>query len=103
MNDLPVGGRVIGLGEAAIDAIMGFAVVFAGISILILVVSLVGYLFTKINAKKTETATEKPTVVAEEISSSDDEELAVVISAAIAAYYGEKKRKPEFKVKNLRR
>ena len=100
MSNLLVEPTYINLGEAAINAVMGFAVVFLGISVLILVVWLFGKIFAKLNSTKRQAPIEEPkevTVLPE------DDELTAVISVAIAAYYEEKNRKPEFVVKNFKR
>ena len=99
MENLLVQARYINLGEAAVNALIGFAVVFLGIGILIFVVWLFGLAFNKFLKKKPE----KTEDIALETPAGEEDEIAAVIAAAIAAYYGEKKRKPEFKVKDIKR
>ena len=102
--------RTVSISEAALYAILGYAIVFLGIAFLILVVWLVGRLMTKKgNAPKTEKKVEsiKETAQAaapiagetEEIS----EETVAVITAAIMAYYQQTKPKCEFTVKRIKR
>lgn len=94
--------KKISIGEAAIDALIGFLVVFLGIALLVFIVWIVGLIMQKVNPtgkasapkkevkkeqkppKKEESVAAKPSVSADGI----DEETIAVISAAIAAYYG---------------
>ena len=95
--NLLVDARYVSLGEAGINAVLGFAVVFMGIAILVFVVWLVGYIFKKAEEKK------KGEIKAETVKAEEDDEIVAVITSAITAYYGKKKRKPEFVVKNLKK
>lgn len=97
--------RSVGIGEAALYALLGFVVVFVGIAFLIFVVWLVGKIMTAvqnkpIKQKKTqreETAASVPEN--EEIS----EETIAVITAALMAYYEKNNSKCEFNVKRIKR
>ena len=100
--------RTVSIGEAALYALLGFAVVCLGIAFLILVIWLVGKVMSKSKAngslaeKKVETAktvTPAPTIEGEDIS----EETVAVITAAIMAYYQQNKPKCEFTVKRIKR
>jgi sodium pump decarboxylase gamma subunit len=100
-------------GEAAVYALIGFLVVFAGIVIIICVIWLIGLLMRKTNnlafltkkrvkkqpvkeeIKNIETANEK----GEEIP----DEVKAAIVAAIMAYYEEKEEKCQFTVKRIKR
>ena len=104
--------RVVGVGEAALYAILGFAVVFLGIAFLIFVVWAIGKLLVKFDAKKTtqkqktvETKTEIVNEVAVSQSSEDvlSEETVAVITAALMAYYQKNNPKCEFTVKRIKR
>ncbi len=50
----------IGILDAGIVALLGYAVVFAGLILLMLVVMLIGKIFTSLNAKQTVQAPEAP-------------------------------------------
>ena len=62
-GSLPVGYKKIGIGEAALDALLGFIVVFIGIAFLVGLLWLIGFAVRKINGapakKKEEKAAEK--------------------------------------------
>ncbi len=100
--------KTIGLGEAAINALIGFGVVFSGIAILVFVVWLVGRLM---NQKTAKSAPQKKTApvappkpqVKQENSEEISEETLAVITAAIMAYYESQNRKCEFTVKRIRK
>ena len=100
--------RTVEIPEAALYALVGFATVFLGIILLILVIWLLGKVMSKSKAngslaeKKVETAktvTPAPTIEGEDIS----EETVAVITAAIMAYYQQNKPKCEFTVKRIKR
>ena len=102
---LPEGGRFVGLGEAAIYALIGFFVVFLGISFLILVVWLVGLAIGKFTngAKKKAAAKVEPVVQAVQDNAMLDDETVAVITAAIAAYYQKQQIPCEFVIKKIKR
>ena len=111
-NLLDVEPTYVSVGEAAIDGLIGFMVVFFGISILIGVVWLVGYFFRKSENRKSsvplksESKEENPaSSVAVALSGEDDEdELAAVIAAAVAvATESEKGSGCGFIVKKIKR
>ncbi len=99
--------REIPIGEAALYALLGFSVVFVGISFLIGIVWLVGKVMQKASlpkkgkaASKHEEAVAKPvTADGEEVS----EETVAVITAALMAYYQQNNPKCEFTVKRIKR
>ena len=97
----------IGIGEAAIDALLGFLVVF--IALLVGIIWLVGYIMRKVSGKAPQKAEkkQKPAVVPKEtpVKESDglSEEEVAVITAAIMAYYAKEKPKCEFTVKRIKR
>ena len=99
----------IGIGEAAIDALLGFLVVFIGIALLVGIIWLVGYIMRKVSGKAPQKAEkkQKPAVVPKEtpVKESDglSEEEVAVITAAIMAYYAKEKPKCEFTVKRIKR
>ena len=101
----------LGFGEACLYALIGFAVVFAGIILIILIIWLIGLIMRKTNnlaflnnlgKKKKEV---KEQVV--EGSNSEDEEITpevkAAIVAAIMAYYTQEKPKCEFRVKRIKK
>ena len=105
---LPDGYQKIGVDLAALYALIGYLVVFAGIAFLIFVVWLVGRIMT---GMKTSDAPKKaPDAVKETVSPSIekqsdevDEETMAVIMAALMAYYENNYPKCEFTVKRIKR
>ncbi len=95
--------RSVPVGEAALYALLGFAVTFAGIALLIFIVWLVGKIMVKFTTKK-QTKTEVSTM---ETVASDEEEISeetvAAITAAIMAYYQEEQPKCEFRVKRIKK
>ena len=101
----PEVGRKASLGEAALYALIGFVVVFIGISLLILVVWLVGKIMNKTTLQKQPKVVEtkeKP-ILSETISNDLDEETVAVIMATLMAYYQTNNPKCEFMVKRIKR
>ena len=107
-SSLPEGYQEVTIGTAALYALIGFLVVFAGISFLIFVVWLVGKVMSKAN--ETAVVKEKPapkkvepvpaqTVVEEDV----DEETVVLIMAALMAYYEKNNPQCEFTLKRIKR
>ncbi len=101
--------RTVSIGEAALYALLGFAVVFVGIAFLILIVWLVGKLMHK-NSPQTTVKTPKAEPikeVTESLAAADaeqiSEETVAVITAAIMAYYQTNNPKCEFRVKRIKR
>ena len=99
--------REVPIPEAALYALLGFAIVFAGIAFLILVVWLVGKVMSKPHPIQ-----KKVTLVKEEMKQSPaplesseeiSEETVAVITAAIMAYYQQTNPKCEFTVKRIKR
>lgn len=94
------------LGESALYAFLGFAVVFLGISFLIIVVWMVGKILSLAEGRKQKfTETEK---VSDKLHQTPDEnelseETIAVIMAALAAYYEKENKKCEFTVKRIKR
>ncbi len=103
---VPNGGRVVEVPEAALYALIGFSVVFAGIAFLIAIVWLVGKLMGKTGGSVK--AQEKPVVKKEPAqipaqSDEIDEETVAVIMAALTAYYQSNNPKCEFTLKRIKR
>lgn len=88
-------------GEIALYALLGFLVVFLGITILIFVVWLVGKI---LNAKPTqkEKALQEPLPTVTE-SDGMDEETVAVITAALMAYYQTANPTCSFVVKRIKK
>ena len=116
-TSLPEGYQKIGIGEALVDALLGFIVVFIGIAFLIGIIWLVGFCMRKATGtgdgagaepavtekEKVETSGQAavlPAVWAEEELS---EETVAVITAALMAYYAKETPKCEFTVKRIRK
>ena len=101
--------KFVDIGEAALYALIGFLVVFAGISFLILVVWLVGKIMEKANPSmktKKEVAVVKNQpehTPASVLSEAVDEETVAVIMAALMAYYEKNNPKCEFTIKRIKR
>ena len=106
---LPEGGQWVTLGEASLFALIGFLVVFAGISFLILVVWLVGKVMSTVNdkmgAKKKAIPAQQETqqVVTPAESDDVDEETVAVIMAALMEYYQTNNPKCAFTLKRIKR
>ena len=100
--------RAVDIGEAALYALLGFAVVFVGISFLILIVWLAGKLIHKdkspVSVKETKTEAKE---ITESLAVADaenvSEETVAVITAALMAYYQANNPKCEFIVKRIKR
>lgn len=110
--------REIGIGDAALTALIGFMVVFFGISFLIFIVWAVGQVISK--TQKSSKKQEKPAkTVKEPVKAATpvkqpvtaeltdngqiSEETVAVITAAIMAYYKQNNPKCEFTVKRIKR
>ncbi len=99
----------LSLGEAAVYALLGFLIVFAGIVIIIFIIWLVGLIMKKTDnlafLSKPKKKKQEDTPV--ETAASDEEEIPdevkAAIIAAIMAYYTEEQPKCEFKVKRIKR
>lgn len=88
--------------------LLGISVVFLGMIILVLAVSLVGSFMAKADKKKTDKILQDKNVETVQLSNeeqSDDvpEHVRVAIIAAIMAYYADSGVKNEFKVKKIKR
>ncbi len=105
LTNLLVEARYISIPEALLDGVIGFAVVFLGILVLIAAVWVVGFIVRKFTdrPKKTKKTEVKETQPAEIDAAEDDGELVAVITAAIAAVYKKEGRTCEFVVKKIKR
>lgn len=103
---LPEGGKYIGIGEALVNAAIGFCVVFVGIAVLVFCVWLVGKILQstqkKPNVKAQPTKKEQSSATADTDGAITDETVAV-ITAAIAAVYQKENRSPDFTVRRIKR
>ena len=98
----------LNIGEALVYALLGFAVTFLGIVILIFFVWVYGKIIKSVQqgaAKKAEAKEESAAqaTVAEVADGEIPVEVRLAIVAAIAAYYEGEKSKCEFKVKRIKR
>ena len=93
--------------DALIYAVIGFAVTFVGIFLLIFFVWLLGKGAKQASVlrgrKKEETVKELPAAEMQEPAEEIGEEVRVAIIAAIAAYYAGEQSSCEFKVKRIKR
>ena len=98
-------------GESCIYALIGFAIVFIGITLIILIIWLIGLLMRKTNnlAFLTDIGKKRKKVKEEAVRESirEEEEISpevrAAIVAAIMAYYTAEKPKCEFKVKRIKK
>ena len=99
------------LGEACLYALIGFAIVFVGIVIIILIIWLIGLVLRKTNnlnfhtvRGKKEKAIEQPLPEhVEKVDNDIPDEVKAAIVAAIMAYYTEEKPQCEFRVRRIKR
>lgn len=100
------------IGEACIYALIGYAIVFLGIVLIILIIWLIGLLMRKTNnlaflSKIKLKKKKKAEPVAEKVQTTDGDEIPdevkAVIITAVMAYYSQEKPKCEFKVKRIKR
>lgn len=106
-SSLPEGYQDVLVGTAALYALIGYLVVFAGIAFLIFIVWLVGKLITRAKTAeqpmKAEKTVEPSALSVEEFEEELDDETVVLIMAALMAYYEENNPKCEFTVKRIKR
>ena len=109
--------RFVGVGEAGLYALIGFAVVFLGIAFLIFIVWLVGRVLSKTKAQstpimkkatneqeQTKTTNASPKTETVEVAEEElSEETVAIIMAALTAYYEKNNPKCEFTVKRIKR
>lgn len=100
----------LSFGEACIYALIGFALIFIGIILIILIIKLIGIIMQKTDnlaflTKKKGRKQQSETI--SELSDSDNgevpDEVKAAIIAAVMAYYSAEKSKCDFKVKRIRR
>ena len=104
--NLPEGYQKVDLDVAALYALIGYAVVFAGIAFLIFVVWLVGKIVSKPKTTPQKAVVEDKPTLNLPMSENDeelDEETVAVIMAALMAYYETNYPKCEFTVKRIKR
>lgn len=102
----------LGIGEACLYALIGFLIVFLGITLIIFIIWIIGLVLRKTNnlefltkigkkkRKKIETVEEKQ----ESVNDTDvPDEVKAAIIAAIMAYYSAEKPECEFKVKRIKK
>jgi len=94
--------------EALVYALIGFAVVFLGIVLIIFVIWLVGLVMKRFDGEqktKVEVVPEVNSAPELTVAQSDEvsDEVKAAIIAAIMAYYQEKEEKCEFTVRRIRR
>lgn len=108
-------GDGVQLATAAIEALIGFLIVIAGIALLIFIIWLAGFLIKKFEGKKKSQKAEKkvapviksvPTEPEKKSAPAREEvpdQVKAAIIAAIMAYYSAEKPKAEFIVKRIKR
>lgn len=101
----------LSFGEACIYALIGFALVFAGIVLIICIIWLIGLIMRKTNnlaflskiARKKNKSPAEPEAVQATGEGEISDEIKAAIVAAVMAYYYEKKPECEFKVRRIKR
>ena len=106
--NLPEGYQEASIGEAALYALIGYLVVFAGIAFLIFIVWLVGKFMarpqpTQKKVQPEEKAAADASTPNAVLDDEVDEETVAVIMAALMAYYEANNPKCEFTVKRIKR
>lgn len=106
-NSAPEGYQEVSISTSTLYALIGFLVVFAGITFLIAVIWLVGKIMSK-NKPQTAKTEATPTVAQKSVfapvqSDALDDETVAVIMAALTAYYEKNNPKCEFTVKRIKR
>lgn len=96
--------------EALIYALLGFAIVFVGIVVIIAIIWLIGLLMRKTdnlafltNRKEKKDKTENSANIVSEPEEVVSDEVKAAIVAAIMAYYENEQHKCEFIVKRIKR
>ena len=112
MLNLLDGWFKINLGDAAFYALLGFLFVFIGITLLILIFTLLGYIMKKVSVSKdnkNRQQSKKQNDVSDSepaLELSNDEvtpELVAVLTAAVAACLQEENSKCEFVVRRIKK
>lgn len=92
------------VGEGAFYAVFGFTFVFFGILLLILILSGVGKIMSKINAKKMkDVAPIQPPKIERVEEEGVSPEVVAAITAALMAYYQEEESKCDFVVRRIKK
>lgn len=93
------------IGEGAFMAVFGFAFVFLGIVIMILLFTGLGKIMSVINGKKKGKSAPVTSVKPNKAHKQEqtDDELIAVITAAIAAYYEGENTKCDFVVRRIKK
>lgn len=97
-------------GEALVYALIGFVVVFLGITLIICIIWLLGFILRKTNnleflskVGKKKKVSEKNVEIAESVDDGEiPDEVKAAIVAAIMAYYSEAKPECEFRVRRIK-
>lgn len=93
----------LGKGEVFLFALIGFAITFIGIILLIFIMWLFGKIVTRLGKVQKQEKADAPAAAAAAVEEGISEEVRVAIVAAIAAYYAGKNSSCEFKVKRIRK
>lgn len=91
------------IGDGAFMAVLGFAFVFLGIVILILLFMGLGKLMSVINGKKKVKTVSENVPAETQTAEEADDELVAVITAAVAAYYEGENTKCDFVVRRIKK
>lgn len=108
LTNLLDGWFKMNVGEGAFYAAFGFIFVFLGITVLILLFTVLGKIMDTVNKKRAKKAEDSIPVISTEASFEAQEaglapETIAVISAALAAYYDSENTKCDFVVKRIRK
>ncbi len=102
----------LGFGEACLYALIGYLIVFIGISIIIIIIWLIGLVLrktdnlaflTKAGKKKVKTNNESKEECVDDGDGEVPDEVKAAIIAALMAYYCEEKPECEFRVRRIKR
>ncbi len=102
----------LGFGEACLYALIGYLIVFIGISIIIFIIWLIGLVLrktdnlaflTKAGKKKVKTNNESKEESVADVDGEVPDEVKAAIIAALMAYYCEEKPECEFRVRRIKR
>lgn len=90
------------VGKAAIIALLGIAIVFAVLAVLVGILTVFKLVFGKLENREKKTAEETPAFVADVSAQDDEDEITAVIMAALACMEEAEEAKAPFYVKSIR-
>ena len=93
------------VGEGAFYALFGLVFVVVGITLLVLILMLIGFIMKKMNARKKETPTVSAALPPKERTDDDgvSPEVVAAITAALMCYFQKENAKCDFVVRRIKR